>query len=75
MGVVKGLDLAAYDAMGWNLNFDVLNNLGYNRNTAQIYVQALGVPEPASWALMIAGFGLAGFAMRRRGRTLNVTYA
>jgi hypothetical protein len=26
-----------------------------------------GVPEPASWALMIAGFGLAGAALRRRG--------
>jgi PEP-CTERM motif len=25
-----------------------------------------GVPEPASWALMISGFGLAGAAMRRR---------
>jgi len=25
-----------------------------------------GVPEPASWALMIAGFGLAGAALRRR---------
>jgi hypothetical protein len=25
-----------------------------------------GVPEPASWALMVAGFGLAGSAMRRR---------
>lgn len=24
------------------------------------------VPEPASWALMIAGFGLIGWAMRRR---------
>ena len=28
-----------------------------------------GVPEPASWALMIAGFGLAGSMLRRR-RTL-----
>lgn len=26
----------------------------------------LGVPEPASWAMMIAGFGLVGAAMRRR---------
>jgi hypothetical protein len=26
----------------------------------------IGVPEPASWALMIAGFGLAGAALRRR---------
>ena len=25
-----------------------------------------GVPEPASWALMIGGFGAAGVAMRRR---------
>ena len=25
-----------------------------------------GVPEPSSWALMLAGFGLAGAAMRRR---------
>ncbi|MBI1199428.1 MAG: PEP-CTERM sorting domain-containing protein [Phenylobacterium sp.] len=25
------------------------------------------VPEPATWALMIAGFGLAGGALRRRG--------
>lgn len=25
-----------------------------------------GVPEPASWAMMIAGFGLVGAAMRRR---------
>ena len=25
-----------------------------------------GVPEPASWAMLIAGFGLTGTAMRRR---------
>ncbi|HEX5377629.1 MAG TPA: PEPxxWA-CTERM sorting domain-containing protein [Phenylobacterium sp.] len=25
-----------------------------------------GVPEPATWAMMIAGFGMAGVAMRRR---------
>jgi hypothetical protein len=24
------------------------------------------IPEPASWALLIAGFGLTGAAMRRR---------
>jgi hypothetical protein len=31
-----------------------------------IVVQAAGVPEPASWALMITGFGLAGATLRRR---------
>jgi hypothetical protein len=28
----------------------------------------LGVPEPSSWAMLIAGFGLTGAAMRRRRR-------
>ena len=27
---------------------------------------AVGVPEPATWAMMIAGFGMVGFAARRR---------
>ena len=27
-----------------------------------------GVPEPASWAMMVGGFGLIGSAMRRRAR-------
>ena len=33
------------------------------------------VPEPAAWALMLAGFGLVGGAMRRRQATVRVTYA
>ncbi|TFU01367.1 PEP-CTERM sorting domain-containing protein [Polymorphobacter arshaanensis] len=28
------------------------------------------VPEPAAWGLMVAGFGMVGFAMRRRVRTV-----
>ena len=28
------------------------------------------VPEPATWGMLIAGFGLVGFALRRRGRGL-----
>ena len=32
------------------------------------------VPEPASWALMIAGFGLVGSAMRRRRETVRVSF-
>ena len=30
---------------------------------------AAGVPEPASWALLIAGFGLTGAVLRRRRAT------
>ncbi len=43
--------------------------------TAQIHraitselVQVLGIPEPATWGMMIAGFGMVGFAMRRQRR-------
>lgn len=35
-------------------------------------VETGAVPEPASWAFMIAGFGLAGAAMRRRASSLRV---
>jgi hypothetical protein len=38
----------------------------------KILVTTAGVPEPASWALMIGGFGLAGAALRRR-RAMAVT--
>lgn len=32
------------------------------------------IPEPATWGLMIAGFGLIGAAMRRRSRTPAAGY-
>ncbi len=34
--------------------------------TDETQVGPIGVPEPASWALLIAGFGLVGAAQRRR---------
>lgn len=72
MGVITALDLAAYDAMGWNLSVDALaNNGAYRKTTAQLYLAA--VPEPATWAMMIVGFGFVGGAMRRRVN--KVTYA
>lgn len=61
MGFITGLDLAAYDAMGWNLSVDALQYAG--ASTADIYLAA--VPEPSTWALMFAGLGMLGFAHRR----------
>ncbi len=34
---------------------------------------AAAVPEPATWAMMIAGFGMVGFAARRRRATATVS--
>lgn len=33
---------------------------------------AAAVPEPASWALMLVGFGMTGAAVRRRSRAMTV---
>lgn len=33
------------------------------------------VPEPATWGLMLVGFGLMGAAMRRRTVRTSVTFA
>jgi hypothetical protein len=73
-GFITGLDLAAFDAIGWNLN--VAANPNYLRSTSQIYRAAIpAVPESGTWAMMIFGFGLVGATMRRRARvTTTVTY-
>lgn len=36
---------------------------------------AVAVPEPASWSMMIAGFGLAGVGMRHRRRRVSAMVA
>jgi len=67
MGVIKATDLAAFDTIGWNLNFDVLSHLGYAKTTSQfVREQQWAVPEPSSWMMMVVGFGTVGFAARRK---------
>jgi hypothetical protein len=67
-GIVTAQDLAAFDAIGWNVNVDILNQPGYQMNTSQIMSAYLAaqVPEPSSWAMLVAGLGLTGVAWRRR---------
>ncbi|WP_174279710.1 PEPxxWA-CTERM sorting domain-containing protein [Sphingomonas bacterium] len=46
----------------------------YDDITATLFVAPAAVPEPATWAMMLGGFGLAGAVMRRRTRR-TVTFA
>ena len=77
MLTVTSNDLAAFDAIGYNLDIDVLRNPGYTFNTAQVFGLAglAAVPEPATWAMMLVGFGFAGAAARRRRTRVNVSFA
>lgn len=81
--VVTAADLAVLDAIGWNLNINVLANPGYQVSTAQIYqayhasrppALSAVVPEPAAWAMLIAGIGWVGAATRYRRRRSRVRF-
>jgi hypothetical protein len=39
----------------------------FELDNSTLTISAIGAPEPASWALMILGFGAVGAALRRRG--------
>ena len=65
-GMITSLDLAAFDAMGWNTRLNVLANIGQVYTSADAY--RMSVPEPATWGLLTLGFGALGAAMRSRRR-------
>ena len=72
--IVTAQDLALFDAIGWDLNTDILSNPSYQKFTSRILWDYLAVPEASTWAMMIAGFGFIGTAMRRRAK-VNVSFA
>lgn len=82
------LSLPAFDLKNFSLAFTGItpsftvaaNGFGtpFNANIAGSFAGADseggtgGVPEPSSWALLVAGFGLVGFAARRRAGLVTV---
>ena len=52
----------------------VINNVTNITFSAAVAADA-AVPEPATWGMMLLGFGLAGASMRSRRRRTAVTYA
>ena len=54
--------LTAGDVIGVAVDYDGL----YYDDSTGVNFTISSVPEPATWSMMIIGFGLAGAAMRRR---------
>ena len=65
--------------------FQTLGDCGYGRVSTLCsqgratltfdFTPASAVPEPATWAMMIVGFGAVGYSMRRRKANVRVSYA
>lgn len=64
VGAVTGVRIVGLDSLGGSPGFDVVN--------VQVLPGSIGspVPEPATWAMMLLGFGAMGVSMRRRRRDL-----
>ena len=89
LGITLGAtDLLGFDISGFSgAGFFSVNNNFYGVNLATGGATLIGglgtqgitgitiasVPEPASWAMMLLGFGGMGVALRRRGKSANVT--
>lgn len=69
---IYGIDGTNYASIGSNGSTSIWNNLGLQGITFTRIDTA--VPEPATWALMLLGFGAVGFALRR-GRKLALSRA
>lgn len=57
---------------------DAIAKVGFTSSQNAFEFDTIGiaaVPEPASWAMLIAGFGLIGATMRRRRTTMNSVLA
>lgn len=69
---LDNVDLSAYlDVTGLLITTDDGAGVAYDNFSFDL---AGAVPEPSTWAMLIAGFGLVGVSARRRNRS-RVTYA
>lgn len=67
----KSYFLSGYSSIGDTTTF--ITPIDYpNKKGTQAFLFAGGVPEPASWAMMICGLGLVGAALRRRRTAVAV---
>ncbi len=65
--VASDSNLTILNSRGAASAFVGISNNGRSFNGSLTYAVNGAVPEPATWGMMIAGLGLAGAALRRRG--------
>lgn len=78
-GAFKGISLVS-STFSPGLNFGLVGDtitVSYAGSrtpfdSTAVFNISTSVPEPATWAMMIAGFGMAGAAMRRRSTTARI---
>ena len=63
VGITDTIANLAFDS---GQSFQTLKSASYGQVLRGVALAPSAVPEPASWAMMVGGFGLLGGAMRRR---------
>lgn len=58
-----------------SLNLSVPTGVSWSSASGAFLSQVGSVPEPSTWAMMIAGFGMVGGAMRRRSGSTKIKVA
>jgi hypothetical protein len=82
LGSRTSFDISGTDAIAFNGNTLYNVNLGTGAlsavgktDRALFGIAIAAVPEPATWAMMILGFGVVGYSMRRRRAAIRMPQA
>ncbi|MET3713236.1 hypothetical protein ABIC65_003966 [Sphingomonas trueperi] len=70
-----GSSLDAIAGAQWDDTHGALGDVQFKADFSPGATAGAGVPEPAAWAMLIGGFGLAGGALRRRRARTAVRFA